>query len=252
MVQFDIITLFPRMFESPLQESIIKRARQKGLVNINFCDLRDHTEDKHRTADDTPYGGGAGMVLKVEPIVRAIEAVKIASGKTRTILTTPQGTVFNQEKALKLSTYDQVLIVCGRYEGVDERVLSFVDEEISIGDYVLTGGEIAAMVIVEASARLVPGVVGNMSSVLEDSFSNCLLKHPQYTRPFEFRELQVPQVLVSGDHKNVNRWRRQAALKKTLQRRPDILQKAVLTDEDKENLNTIKKSAELELNNECN
>jgi tRNA (guanine37-N1)-methyltransferase len=252
MVQFDIITLFPRMFDSPLQESIIKKAQQKGLINISVHDLRGYTEDKHKTTDDYPYGGGSGMVMKVEPIVKAIEAIKSASGKTRTILATPQGATFSQETAQRLSTYSQILIVCGRYEGVDERVLSFVDEEISIGDYVLTGGEIAVMVIIDTVARLVPGVVGDMSSVLEDTFSNSLLKYPQYTRPGKFRELEVPEVLVSGDHSKVKKWRRAEALKRTLQRRPDLLKRAVLTDEDREVLNKIKKSEGLEFENEYN
>ena len=252
MVRFDLITLFPRMFDSPLQESIIKKAQQKGLINISVHDLRDYTEDKHRTTDDYPYGGGSGMVMKVEPIVRAIEAIKSASGKTRTILATPQGVAFSQETAQRLSTYSQVLIVCGRYEGIDERILYFVDEEISIGDYVLTGGEIAVMVIVDTMARLVPGVVGDMSSVLEDTFSNSLLKYPQYTRPSKFREFEVPKVLVSGNHNKVKKWRRAEALKKTSQRRPDLLKKAVLTDEDRQIIDKIKKSEELGSRNECN
>ncbi len=252
MVQFDIITLFPRIFESPLQESIIKKAQQKGLINIKVHNLRDYTQDKHRTADDSPYGGGAGMVMKVEPIVKAVEAVKAASKKTRTILTTPQGTVFDQETAQSLSIYDQVLIICGRYEGVDERVLCFVDEEISVGDYVLTGGEIPALLIVDSIARLVPGVVGDRACVLEDTFSNSLLKYPQYTRPSKFRKFAVPDVLISGDHKKVKQWRKAEAIKKTLRRRPDLLKKAALDKEECEIINKIKKTERLELNNEYN
>lgn len=252
LVQFDIITLFPGMFDSPLQESIIKKAQQKGLINISVHDLRAYTEDKHRTADDAPYGGGSGMVMKVEPIVKAIEAVKSASSKTLTILVTPQGAAFNQETARRLSLYSQVVLVCGRYEGVDERVLSFVDEQISIGDYVLTGGEIPAMVVVDTVARLVPGVVGDRASVEEDTFSNLLLKHPQYTRPAKFRGLEVPEVLVSGDHSKVRQWRRTEALKRTLQKRPDLFKRAVFTDEDREILNKIKDSEGLELKNEYN
>lgn len=252
MVRFDIITLFPRMFDSPLQESIIKRAQQKGLAQISIHDLRDYTDNKYRTADDYPYGGGAGMVMKVEPIVKAIEAIKYATGKTRTILTTPQGAVLNQKTAQRLSSYSQVVFVCGRYEGVDERVLSFIDEEISIGDYILTGGEIAVLVIIDCVARLIPGVVGDRASVVEDTFSNFLLKYPQYTRPRKFRKFEVPDVLISGDHTKVKKWRRVEALKKTFYKRPDLLQKAILTNEDRERIEQIKKPEELEHKNECN
>jgi tRNA (guanine37-N1)-methyltransferase len=246
MVQFDIITLFPSMFESPLREGIISKAQKKGLIDIRVHDLREYTEDRHRTADDTPYGGGAGMVMKAEPIVGAIEAIKLPTGNTRTVFLTPQGVLLKQERAKKLSTYSQLIILCGRYEGVDERVLSFVDEEISIGDFVLTGGEIAAMAVLDVVARLVPGVVGDAASVSEDTFSNSLLKYPQYTRPDDFRGLSVPEILLSGDHKKIAEWRSAESLKRTLKRRPDLIEKADLTDKEKKQLENIKESERLE------
>lgn len=234
------------MFDSPLQESIIHKAQENGLIRIHIHNLRDYTEDRHRTADDTPYGGGAGMVMKVEPIAKAVETVTLGTGRTRTILTTPQGEVFSQETAQRLSRFDQLIILCGRYEGVDERVLSFVDEELSLGDYVLTGGELPSMVVIDTVARLVDGVVGDPASVEEDTFSNSLLKHPQYTRPNIFRGLEVPGVLVSGDHGRVREWRKTESLKKTLRRRPDLLEQAELSEEDKKLLEYIKKSEKLE------
>ena len=246
MVQFDIITLFPSMFESPLSEGIISKAQKKGLIDIRVHDLREYTEDRHRTADDTPYGGGAGMVMKAEPIVRAIEAIKLHTGNIRTVFLTPQGAILKQERAKELSTYSQVLILCGRYEGIDERVLSFIDEEISIGDFVLTGGEIAAMAVLDVVARLVPGVVGDAASVSEDTFSNSLLKYPQYTRPDNFRGLCVPEVLLSGDHKKISEWRSLESLKRTLKRRPDLIERADLTDKEKKQLENIKESERLE------
>ncbi len=246
MVQFDIITLFPSMFESPLSEGIISKAQKKGLIDIRVHDLREYTEDRHRTADDTPYGGGAGMVMKAEPFVRAIEAIKLPTGNTRTVFLTPQGALLKQERAKKLSTYSQLIILCGRYEGIDERVLSFVDEEISIGDFVLTGGEIAAMAVLDVVARLVPGVVGDAASVSEDTFSNSLLKYPQYTRPDNFRGLSVPEILLSGDHKKIAEWRSAESLKRTLKRRPDLIEKADLTDKEKKQLENIKESERLE------
>ena len=233
MVHFDIITLFPRMLDSPLQESILHKARQSGLILVELHDLRDYTFDRHRTADDTPYGGGAGMVLKIEPLVKAIEAIRSSAGTTRTILTSPQGEKFTQHSACRLSGFDQIVIVCGRYEGFDERVLDYVDEEISLGDYVLTGGELAAMVITDAVARQVPGVVGAEDSVAGDSLANGLLKYPQYTRPAEFRGCKVPDVLMSGDHKKIEQWRRAASINRTATKRPDLLRTADLSDEDR-------------------
>ena len=251
MVQFDIITLFPRIFETPLQESIIKRARVNGLIDIRIHNLRSFTSDRHMTADDTPYGGGAGMLMKVDPIVGAIESVADQTKKTRRILTSPQGTVFNQDSAGRLSTYQQIIIVCGRYEGVDERVLNYVDEELSVGDFVLTGGEIPAMLIVDSVSRLIPGVVGDIKSVLEDTFSNCLLKYPQYTRPAEFRKLKVPGVLLSGNHQKVAQWRRRQSLEKTFRKRRDLLKKAVLCEDEQQIINEIEQNEGLELKHEC-
>lgn len=246
MVRFDIISLFPRMFDSPLQESILHKARQNGLISVALHDLRDYARDRHRTADDTPYGGGAGMVLKVEPLAASIEAVRSRSGTTRTLLTSPQGEKFSQAAACRLSRFEQLVIICGRYEGFDERVLEYVDEEVSLGDYVLTGGELAAMVIVDAVARQVPGVVGDGQSVSGDSLANGLLKYPQYTRPPEFRGARVPDVLLSGDHKNIEQWRRAQSLARTAQRRPDLLETARLTGEDRKLLLDIKHRQETE------
>lgn len=230
MIRFDIITLFPRMFDSPLQESLLKKAQDRGLIEIRVHDLRSWAEDRHRTADDAPYGGGAGMVMKVDPIAKALASIRSSQKKMRAVLLTPQGRRFSQEVAAELQSYEQLVFVCGRYEGIDERVLCFVDDEISIGDYILSGGEMAAMVIVDAVSRLVPGVVGDEQSVLEDTFSGWLLKYPQYTRPPDFRGLAVPEVLLSGDHEKIRCWRRQESLEKTARRRPDLLEKAVLTD----------------------
>ena len=232
MIHFDIITLFPQMFVSPLGESILKRAQQNGLIQIGIHQLRDCTDDKHHVTDDAPYGGGAGMVMKVAPIVTAIEQLR-RPGQTRVILMSPQGAMFSQGVAGRLSTSSHLLLICGRYEGVDERVQFFIDEELSIGDYILTGGELASLVIKDAVSRLVPGVVGEPASVAEDTFSGSLLKYPQYTKPRNFRGLEVPPVLLGGDHQKVHAWRRAEALRKTCCKRPDLLQQAPLTEEDK-------------------
>ncbi len=240
MIHFDIITLFPQMFVSPFGESIIKRAQHNGLLQIEVHSLRDYTEDKHHITDDAPFGGGPGMVMKIEPIVKGIEHLK-KPGETRVILMTPQGALFTQETAERLSTCSHLILICGRYEGVDERIQFFVDEEISIGDYILTGGELAAMVMVDAVARLIPGVVGERDSVLEDTFAGSLLKYPQYTRPRNFSGLDVPEVLLSGDHEKIMKWRRTEALKKTLGKRPDLLARAPLSDEDKHSVEELKK-----------
>jgi len=239
MIRFDIITLFPRMFDSPLQESLLKKARDRGLIEIVVHDLRTWTEDRHHTADDTAYGGGAGMVMKVAPIAQAIDSIRQDPETSRAVLLTPQGKQFSQDVASRFCSYKQLVFVCGRYEGVDERVLSFVDDEISIGDFILSGGEIAALAVIDAVSRLVPGVVGDEASVREDTFSSGLLKYPQYTRPPSYRGLDVPEVLLSGDHEKIRRWRRQEALKKTVQRRPDLIEKAELSDKDGAFLNSI-------------
>jgi len=243
-MRFDIITLFPSMFKSPFEESIIKRALQKKLIEIHLHNLRDFATDAHRTTDDAPFGGGAGMVMKVEPIYRALNYIKEKTGKkARVILLSPQGRTFNQEVALELAKEENIILICGRYEGVDERVREhLVDDEVSIGDYVLSGGEIAAMVIVDTVARLIPGVLGNESSIKEDSFYRGLLDYPQYTRPAEFMGWKVPQVLRSGNHKKIREWRIKKMLEKTLERRPDLLKKAKLSPEERKYLEEIKKS----------
>jgi len=223
--RFDIITIFPGMFESPLNESILKRARDEGLLEITLHDLRDYTLDKHRRVDDCPFGGGVGLVMNVEPIVRAIEAVRENRPGARTILLSPGGQSFDQKMAWELSEEENLIFVCGRYEGVDERVLNFVDSVVSIGDYVMAGGEVPAMVIVEAVSRLIPGVVGDESSIIEESFEGNRLEHPQYTKPREFRGLKVPEVLLSGHHRKIQDWQRKEALKKTAAIRPDLLEK---------------------------
>jgi tRNA (guanine37-N1)-methyltransferase len=227
MLSFTVITIFPRMFDSPLGESILKKAQEKQLIRFNFIDPRDHTTDRHRTTDDYPYGGGQGMVMKPEPLVAAIEEAKSRSSYARIILLTPQGNVFNQTVAQRLSQQHEIVLICGRYEGIDERVKAYVDEEISIGDYTLSGGEPAATVVIDAVARLVPGVLGNENSPLEESFTDGLLEYPQYTRPENFRGMKVPEVLLSGDHERVREWRRQQSLDLTRERRPDLYAKTV-------------------------
>ena len=212
------------MFESPFGDSIIQRAREEGLLDLRVHDLRDYSLNKHRKVDDTPFGGGVGMVMNVEPIARVITAIKKEVPETRTILLSPGGRPFDQEKAWELSRLPSLTLICGRYEGIDERVrLHFVDEEISIGDYVLTGGEIPAMVLVEAISRLVPGVLGDPESVVEESFTGELLEYPQYTRPRDYQGFKVPEILVSGDHKKIRDWQKAEALKKTARVRPDLL-----------------------------
>jgi tRNA (guanine37-N1)-methyltransferase len=214
------------MFESPFGDSIIQRAREEGLLDIRLHDLRDYSLNKHRKVDDNPFGGGVGMVMNVEPIARAIAAVKKEVPETRTILLSPGGKPLDQEKAWELSRLKSLTLICGRYEGVDERVrLHYVDEEISIGDYVLTGGELPAMVLVETVSRLLPGVLGDPDSVVEESFHDDLLEYPQYTRPRDYEGYKVPEILVSGDPKKIHDWQKSEALKKTMQVRPDLLEK---------------------------
>jgi tRNA (guanine37-N1)-methyltransferase len=233
MIRFDILTLFPGMFASPFQSSLLQKAREKNLVQIHIHDIRSFAEDKHRMADDYPYGGGGGMVMKVEPIARALGSLGPLAGARRVLLT-PQGKTFRQEKARELSRYPRIVLICGHYEGIDERVReNLIDCEISIGDYVLTGGELAAMVIVDAVSRFIPGVLGNEASAEQDSFSAGLLEYPQYTRPAAFGGWKVPEVLLSGNHALIERWRRKESLRRTLRRRPDLLAKAQLTDEDR-------------------
>jgi tRNA (guanine37-N1)-methyltransferase len=241
-MKFDILTLFPAMFEGPFSESIIKRAAQDGLIEIRLHDIRDWAFDRHRTTDDYPYGGGAGMVMKIEPLAACIEKVKAERPAARVILTTPRGKPFDQALAGELANEEELLIICGRYEGVDERVRElFVDDEISLGDFVMTGGELAAMVIVDAVSRLVPGVLGSSESAAADSFSDGLLEYPQYTRPAEFRGLKVPEVLLSGNHREIAGWRRRQAMQRTLAGRPDLLATARLSDEERQYLQELAK-----------
>ncbi len=229
-MRIDIITIFPDFVEAALSYSIVGRARERGLVQIQAHNLRDFTSDPHRTVDDYPYGGGPGMILKPEPFFEAVEAV--APGEqAHIVLLTPQGEIFTQQKARELAQKSQLVLLCGHYEGVDERVAMLADEELSLGDFVLTGGELPALAITEAVVRLLPGVLGNEASPAEESFSG-LLEYPQYTRPAEYRGLQVPAVLLSGHHEQVRLWRRREALRRTWQRRPDLLARAELTEED--------------------
>jgi tRNA (guanine37-N1)-methyltransferase len=225
-MEFDVITIFPEIVEAPLSRTILKRAIAEGLITVRTHQLRDFAELPHRRVDDQPYGGGGGMVMKAEPIFRAVESVKgqFPREPSRTILLSPQGRRLDHQEAVRLSLQTRLILICGRYEGVDERVRSdLVDEEISIGDYVLTGGEPAALVIIDSVSRLVPGVVGEGESVLRDSFADGALQYPQYTRPAEFRGLHVPGVLLSGRHEEIERWRREMAMENTKRRRPDLL-----------------------------
>ncbi len=232
-MKFHILTLFPAMFQGPLTESILRRGVESGAIGVELHNIRDFATDRHKTVDDAPYGGGAGMVMKVEPLSACIEAVKAQAPRARVILTSPRGEPFTQAVAAELAAEEGLIILCGRYEGIDERVRGlYVDRELSIGDYVLTGGELAAMVIVDAVSRLVPGVLGSEESALDESFSDGLLEYPQYTRPPEFRGLAVPPVLLSGNHREIGRWRRQQALLHTVRHRPDLLAEASLTRED--------------------
>jgi tRNA (guanine37-N1)-methyltransferase len=234
-----IFTLFPSMFNSYLDESILKRAQQANLISIHLHDIRAYTTDKHHVTDDAPYGGGGGMVMKAEPIFAAVEAVSnepsaISNQQTPIILLSPLGRTFNQEIAKELALHERLMLICGRYEGVDERVREhLITDEISIGDYVLTGGELPAMIMVDAIARHIPNVLGAENAASEDSFATGLLEYPHYTRPPEFRGWAVPEVLQSGDHAKIAKWRRQQALRRTLQNRPDLLASANLSEEDK-------------------
>lgn len=233
-MKFDILTLFPEMFSGPFGASIIRRAVDNGLVTIRLHQIRDYATDRHRTTDDAPYGGGAGMVMKVEPLAACIDAVRRERPRSRVILTSPRGARFDQATARRLAAEEELVIICGRYEGVDERVRELYDaEEISLGDFVLTGGEFAAMTIVDAVTRLVPAVLGSEESAAADSFTDGLLEYPQYTRPAEFRGLQVPEVLLSGNHRDIACWRRRMSLAKTLETRPDLFETAALSDGDR-------------------
>ena len=248
-MRFDIFTIFPGFFESPLRESMIKRAIEAGLLAVALHDIRAYTTDKHHTTDDYPYGGGGGMVVKPEPVFTAVESVlaighqgsgsgERGAGSEQSaipiVLLTPQGRVFNQQVAVELAQHDRVVLICGRYEGFDERIREHLaTDEISIGDYVLTGGELAALVILDAVIRLKPGVLGDPTGAIDDSHASGLLEYPHYTRPPEFRGWRVPEVLLSGNHAQIERWRREQALRRTWLRRPDLLNRAELTDTDR-------------------
>ena len=239
---FEILTIFPGMFSSPLEESIVGKARDRGLIQVRVHNIRDFATDKHQITDDRPFGGGEGMVMKPEPIVRALRAIVDSGPAARRVLLTPQGRLFDQEIARELSRLPRLILICGRYEGVDERVAEhFADDQISIGDYVLTGGELAAMVVVDAVVRLLPGALGNVGSAEADSFSEPVLEHPQYTRPQDFEGMSVPPVLLSGNHESIRRWRRGQALLRTMMRRPDLFARLDLTAEDLALLETARR-----------
>jgi len=241
VIRFDVLSIFPEMLHSPLDFSLLKKAREKGLIEIGLHNIRDWAEDKHNMTDDAPYGGGCGMVMKVEPVAKALEALKRTDVQPLVVLMTPQGEPFHQKIAEEFAEQKQIIIVCGRYEGVDERIREhLVDREISIGDYILTGGEFSALVVIDATSRLIPGVLGNDDSIRKESFSHGLLEYPQYTRPSEYRGWVVPDVLLSGNHAQIERWQRIEALRRTLMRRPDLLEEIEFSPEDQQNLEKIK------------
>jgi tRNA (guanine37-N1)-methyltransferase len=253
-MQFEVFTLLPEVFPSYLETSILKRARERGLIEVRVHNIRDHTRDKHHVTDDMPYGGGGGMVMKPEPVFEAVESVfgpasphspPEPAASTPIILLTPQGRVFNQSIARELTQHPRIALLCGRYEGVDERIREhLVTDEISIGDYVLTGGELPALILIDAVARLLPDVLGDPTGAEDDSHAMGLLEYPHYTRPPEFRGWKVPEVLLSGDHGRIERWRREQALKRTFRKRPDMLERAALTEEDKKFVERLKSKAE--------
>lgn len=239
-MRFDIFTLLPEVFAPYLQASILEKAASRGLIEVLVHNIRDYTHDKHHITDDTPYGGGGGMVMKAEPMFEAVETVLGAPPRCPVILLTPQGRVFNQSIATELSDYPRIALLCGRYEGIDERIRQhLITDQISIGDYVLTGGELPAMILVDAISRLLPGVLGDPDGAADDSHASGLLEYPHYTRPPEFRGEAVPAVLLSGDHAKIAKWRREQSLLRTLQQRPDLLATAPLTAADKKFLKSL-------------
>ena len=240
-MKVDILTLFPGLFDSPFSESILGKAQERGLLTVQTHFLRDWAEGKHKVTDDTPYGGGDGMVMKPEPVSRALKEIRQAEPESKVLLLTPQGRKFGQEDAQRLAGEKGLVFVCGRYEGFDERIRGLVDEEYSVGDFILTGGEPAAMVMIDAIARLLPGVLGCGSSAEGDSFSDGLLEYPQYTRPEEFDGHKVPAVLLSGNHAEIARWRRKEQLRRTLERRPELLETAGLSSDDLQVLDKLRK-----------
>jgi tRNA (guanine37-N1)-methyltransferase len=241
-MRFYVITIFPNIFYSYLNEGIINKAIKKGLIEIMIHNLRDYTSNKHKTVDDYPYGGGSGMVMKPEPFFKAVETIAPDKNNRRVIILTPSGKLFNQDLALELSKETKdIILLCGRYEAIDERVkIGLSAEEISIGDYILTGGELPALVIIDSVSRLIPGVLGDEHSKDIESFSWGILDYPHYTRPPVFRDLSVPEILLSGNHEDIRRWRRKEALRRTLQRRPELLEKANLNEEDYKLIKEIK------------
>jgi tRNA (guanine37-N1)-methyltransferase len=241
VIKFDVLSIFPEMLLSPLSFSLLKKAQEKGLINICLHDIRNWAHDKHKMTDDAPYGGGCGMVMKVEPVEKAIAEIKGTIGESLVVLMTPQGEIFNQQIATQLAAEKQIIIICGRYEGIDERIrTNLVDREISIGDFILTGGELSALVLIDAISRLIPGVLGNAESAGSESFANGLLEYPQYTRPADYKGWGVPEVLVSGNHAEIEIWRGRESLKRTYKRRPDLLKRIELSAEDKKKLEQIK------------
>ena len=236
-MKFNILTLFPGMFAGPFDESIIRRGKDKQLIDISLHNIRDYSTDRHQTADDAPYGGGVGMVMKVEPLSACIESVKAQYPASTIVMTSPQGRRLTHKIAAELATHEGLIIICGRYEGIDERIRDlYVEDDISLGDYVISGGEIAAMVIVDAVTRLVPGVLGSDESAATDSFCDGLLEYSQYTRPPEFKGLKVPEILLSGNHELIRKWRRHESLRKTSTLRPDLLSGIEFTNEDRKML----------------
>ncbi len=239
-MRFDVITIFPDFFRDFLNFGILGRALKKGIIEVKIHNLRDYSTDKHRKVDDKPYGEETGMILMPEPVFNAVELIKTGNSSL-TILLSPQGTLFNQEIAVRLSKFSQIILICGRYEGVDERIKEhLIDEEISIGDYILSGGEIPAMVVIEAVARLIPGVVGKEESIRKDSFFSGILDYPRYTKPRDFRGFLVPEILLSGDHEKIRKWQKDKAIENTLKKRPDLLERIELTEEQKSIIKKIK------------
>ena len=240
-MQFDVFTLLPEVFPPYLNSSILQRARQHGLIDVRVHNIRDFARDKHHVTDDEPYGGGGGMVMKVEPVFAAVEGVLGPTPLCPVILLTPQGRVFNQKVAFELVQHPQIALLCGRYEGIDERIREhLVSDEISIGDYVLTGGELPALILIDAISRLLPGVLGDPDGAMDDSHASGLLEYPHYTRPPEYHGWGVPEILLSGDHAKIEKWRREQSLRRTLKRRPDLLDNAPLHDTDRKVLKKIK------------
>ena len=245
MLRIDFVTIFPRMFDRFVAEGVIARGIKQGLLDVRVWDLRDFASDKHRSTDDEAYGGGPGMVMLAEPVLRCVDAIRAESRESRVegphiVMTSPQGRTFTQETARELSRHERIVILCGRYEGFDERIrLSLHPDEISVGDFVVSGGELPAMLIADATGRMIPGVVGNTGSVEEDSFFSGLLDYPHYTRPEELRGMRVPDILLSGHHEKIRQWRKEQSLRRTLQSRPDLLEKAELDDEARQILRKI-------------